>query len=254
MHVGGEDRPLHHPVRRRPGGTAHPGLGRRPAVAHAGDRAAERTGVGAENGGAHVVLEAGQSLGEPVEQWIAHELADRAGGLRDGGHVEQSEAGHAAAVGDGEPLAEHLHAGADREDRHPAGDGALHAGRPGEVPRGEHLGGVLAAAHGVEIAGVRHLVVEGDAHDLGVVPAPAQPLPQDQRVAVVAVRAHDVGQDEADPHGGLGRPGGIRGDGVERGRGPGEWLVHRCDSFSVWPGRSARSAAWTARLRSRNAV
>ena len=67
-----------------------------------------------------------------------------------------------------------------------------------EVFRSEYLGGVLAAAEGVdgEIVGDGVAELEGD--DVGVDAAHAGATAQDEGVSVIAVGAQDVGQDEAD--------------------------------------------------------
>ena len=68
---------------------------------------------------------------------------------------------------------------------------------------GEGLGDVLATADGVDVQGLGHAVVEGDAVDLGGDAAHPGALAQDEGIAVVTIGAQDVRQDEADVQGGV---------------------------------------------------
>ena len=72
-----------------------------------------------------------------------------------------------------------------------------------QMPGREALRRILGAAEGVDVERVGHRIVQGDLDDLGVVAAHPQALAQDQRVAAVAVGAHDIGQHQSDPDGRL---------------------------------------------------
>ena len=97
-------------------------------------------------------------------------------------------------------MAEHLDRRADRQHRRAPLGRALQTGMPDEVLGGKPLRVVLGTAERVQVERLRHRVVEGDLHDLGLETPHAQPLCEHHRVATVAVGAHDVGQHQSDPH------------------------------------------------------
>ena len=95
-------------------------------------------------------------------------------------------------------MPEDLDRRADREYRLPRGRGTLQSGIPGQVAGGQALRVILCATEGVDVERIGDLVVEGDLDDLRIDAAHAGALPQHERIAAVAVGAHDVGQDESD--------------------------------------------------------
>src|SRR5699024_10438527 len=136
VHVGGDDAALHGTLGEALLGAVGDvvGGGGDIAVAGAAGDAAEGFGARAEEGGAEVVLEAGERLrqvgGDAGAGGGRCDLADGAGLEADGGGVEKSEAVDDAAAG-AEGFAEDLQAGADTEH------GAAGPGGAGEAAVGE---------------------------------------------------------------------------------------------------------------------
>src|SRR5690606_34789639 len=106
VHVGAEDRPLHHTFE----AVAD-------TVADAAGHPCEAGGGGSEGGPAAVVLESGERGRQPGQQWCGGDLADRTGALRGGGGVQQPDTLYAFAAGGFVPLAEYLDRRADGQDR-----------------------------------------------------------------------------------------------------------------------------------------
>src|SRR5699024_7595354 len=155
VHVGGDDAALHGTlgvllafVVHHAGGT--PGV----AVAFAAGDAAEGFGVATEQGGTHVVLEAGEGVGEFGGEADAggggDDFTDGAFLEGDCGGVDKPEAVDDAAGGP-EGIAEDLHARAHREDGTAGGGRGGQAAILREVFHGEDLGCVLAATQAVDV-------------------------------------------------------------------------------------------------------
>ena len=118
----------------------------------------------------------------------------------DGGGVDKPHAVDDAAART-EGHAEHLQTCANGKDR-----GVLRrrAGKPAvgnQMLGGKDLCGVFTAADAVEVEGIRHGFAELDRMNRGINAAHAGALAQNQGVAVVAVGAEDIGQDESDIQG-----------------------------------------------------
>ena len=194
MHVGGDDGALNGTV------VAHLGrffpLGR--AVSNTGDDASQRGGVGAEDGAAPVVFEAGEGLCQAIEDGLTDELADRSVSLGARRNVEDTHAGNAHPARILVPVAKNLQRGADREERATRVEGSGETGGATELVGRERLGGVLAASERVDVQAVRNLLGQADMNDLGVDAAPAGTLGEDQSITAVAVGTQDLGHEDAD--------------------------------------------------------
>ena len=152
-----------------------------------------------------VVMPAGFSesscgLGQAGQKWFGDQLADRARWPREGGQVEQADAiDLLASRGLAYQWPEHLDGRADRQYRTPCCCGA--AACPGarcEVTVARRWASPRRR-RGMNVHRVRHIVVEGDLDDLGLHPAHAGALTQDQCIPPSPWGAHDIGQHQADP-------------------------------------------------------
>jgi hypothetical protein len=114
--------------------------------------------------------------------------------------VEQAQALEHPALGVDVVVAEQLVAAADREHRHPGGDGALQRAALvlGEVGEDAALVAVLPAPHEEEVAGLEVGRAGLDGHHLDVDPPPLGAAAQAADVPGVAVDGHGVGIEVAE--------------------------------------------------------
>ena len=106
----------------------------------------------------------------------------------------------AARAGDAVGIERHVDFPAFRQSLKDELSARLLAEFGGEPRGGDDLGGILAAADGVDVAVVGDGVVKPDPLDLSAHPAHPRALAQHQRVAVIAVGAQHVRQDKPNAH------------------------------------------------------
>ena len=145
-----------------------------------------------------MVFEAGERLGEALEDGLTDELADRTVPLRLGRDVEDAHARHASAARILVPVAEDLQGCADRQERAPGIEGAGEARGAAELVSSERLSGILATAKRVNVEAVGDLLGEPNVDDLGVDAAPAGALGEDQGIPAIAVGTQHLGHEDAD--------------------------------------------------------
>ncbi len=149
-----------------------------------------------------MVLEAGERRERQARIRLHHDLADDAVGPGVGGHVDESEPVEPLTVARFVAVADELEAGAHREDHRAAGSGPLDRGAGRPHPGGRHhLRVVLPATEQVDVERLGNRGAGRDLDQLGVDPAPAAPLDEDDRVAAVAVGPEQLGVHEPDPDG-----------------------------------------------------
>ncbi len=139
-----------------------------------------------------------------VEEGLGRDdhLADPAGSVVAMGlAIEQAQALVGLAVLTCEAPAEHLEAGADGQDGCATLDRVDQSRSGPQLAGGERLGGVLAAAHDVDLAAAGDGLAGVDVDHLGGDVAPSQSLGQDGGVPTVAVGAEQLGIEQADGDG-----------------------------------------------------
>src|SRR6202034_2105488 len=143
-------------------------------------------------GDALVVLEPGQPPHVQPRVHVRDYLADGATLASAAANVEQAESLHRRVVGTAELDAHHLVAGADGEHHGAAFGGRVQAAVREQPTGRQRLRQVLAAAHQVDVAVSRHLLVGVDLDDLGRdAPQPGTSL-EHEHVAPVTVGGEQV--------------------------------------------------------------
>ena len=153
---------------------------------------------GAQHGPPAVVLEAGEGLGEAVDEGHGDELADRAVPLRVGRDVEDAHPLHALIARVPVPHAQDLQGGADRQELAPVLERAGQPGVGAELLRSQGLRRVLSTAQCVDVERAGDGVREADRDDRGVDAPPAGAFAQDHGIARVPVGAEHLGHEDAD--------------------------------------------------------
>ena len=191
-------------------------------VARAAGQAAQRFGIRAQDSGTHVVSESRQRFGQACPagarcacpaasaSLCCRRPAGHGGGCRGGGDLADHAFGELGRGGvykpqtlnratvAGEGPAKHLQTCAYSQNRAAGGDRAGNAAIADQVLCRQYLRGILAAADGVNVQGLRDGLAQVDRVNLCGNAAHAGALAQHQGVAIVAIRAQNVRQDQAD--------------------------------------------------------
>jgi hypothetical protein len=169
------------------------------AVADAGQHGGQRLDLRAAPGVALVVLEAGEPLDTEGRIDVGGDLPDPAALSPAAADVEQAQARDRLAIGPAELGADDLVAGAHGQQYRPAVDRRAQPAAGPEPARGQHLRQVLAAAHQVDVAVDRDLLVGVDLGDLDREAAQPGPAGQHEQVPAITVRAEQVRVDPDQP-------------------------------------------------------
>ena len=169
----------------------------RARIADAANHRSQLPGISAQGGAAHVVFKAGEWLLQKLAGGGSGDLTNSALRQRLGDRIHHTQSGDFLATG-AETGAENLEPGTNRQNLFAGLGCGLNATVGNEMLRSNCLGDVFATAYGIDIQAAGHCVAKLDWHNVGVDAPAAGALTQHQGVAVVAVSAQYIGQDQAD--------------------------------------------------------